>query len=105
MRVEQRDGSYKSWLCTLVRSASAFVEGFTKTWLSMSTIIRLPTSSHHFPQEPASSIDHSNLNGSSPLLHLKVGLLKPGLDLLLGNPHTPSSLDIDKALEITIYIF
>ena len=37
----------------------------------------------------------------------KVGLFKPGLDALLGSPHTPSSLDTDryKALEPTIYIF
>ena len=36
-----------------------------------------------------------------------VGLFKPGLDALLGNPHTPSSFDTDryKALEPTIYIF
>ena len=26
----------------------------------------------------------------------KVGLFKPGLNALLGNPHTPSSLDIDR---------
>ena len=37
----------------------------------------------------------------------KVGLFKPGLDVLLGNPHTPSSLDTNryKALEKTFYIF
>jgi len=37
----------------------------------------------------------------------KGGLFKLGLDALLGNPHTPSSLDIDryKALEPTFYIF
>ena len=37
----------------------------------------------------------------------KGGLFKSGLDVLLGNPHTPSSLDTDryKALEPTFYIF
>ena len=35
----------------------------------------------------------------------KVGLFKLVLDALLVNPHTPSSLDTDKALEPTIYIF
>jgi hypothetical protein len=38
----------------------------------------------------------------------KVVLFEPGLDALLGNPHTHSSLDIDrynKALEPTMYIF
>jgi hypothetical protein len=38
-----------------------------------------------------------------------VGLFKLGLDALLGNPHTPSSLDTDRYrqsyLEPTIYIF
>jgi hypothetical protein len=37
----------------------------------------------------------------------KVGLFKLGLDALLGNPHTPSSLDTDRYrqnyLEPTIY--
>jgi hypothetical protein len=35
----------------------------------------------------------------------KGGLFKSGLDVLLSNPHTPSSLDTDKALEPTFYIF
>jgi hypothetical protein len=39
----------------------------------------------------------------------KVGLFKPVLDVLLDNPHTPSSLDTDRYrqsyLEPTIYIF
>jgi hypothetical protein len=39
----------------------------------------------------------------------KVGLFKPGLDVLLGNPHTFSFLDTDRYrqsyLEPTIYIF
>ena len=35
----------------------------------------------------------------------KGGLFKLRLYALLGNPHTPSSLDTDKALEPTIYIF
>ena len=66
---------------------------------------QLPTPSHHSLWELVSSIDQVDLNFSSPLLHLKVGLIKLGLDPLLGNPHTPSSLDTDKAIEPTIFIF
>ena len=75
---------------------------------------QLPTPSHHFRREPSYASSSLMRMPRSRILTaplrfsiFKGGLFEPGLDALLGNPHTPSSLDTDryKALEPTFYIF
>ena len=98
------DRRYGRWTYMII-----WCTGGSKFSMSYFPISQLPTTQlhHHyyFPTEYASSSLMLILTAPLCFSIFKVGLFKPGLDALLGNPHTPSSLDTDKALEPTIHIF
>jgi hypothetical protein len=73
--------------------------GGSKFSMSYFSISQLPTAQlyhHYFPMEYASSSLMLILTAPFCFSIFKVGLFKPELDALLGNPHIPSSLDTDR---------